>query len=224
MAFCPKCGKNLAPGVRFCAGCGSPLNVQQGTAPAPPRPPVQQMGYQNPMPPAGYQNPAPTGYVPPMQTGGGGALPLRFFAKILVLIALICFFFPFMTVSCSGVEEELTGLEMVIGSDDAAEAMEYQGEEGSRTDTINIFVIGAAVFGLFALLAKAKGGAALSALSAILLLVFRFTATSTYQIADVPLKDYIDEGVMEVTFGVGLYVAIALFFVASVVFGKDDSP
>lgn len=39
--FCKKCGKELLEGARFCAGCGSPTNIEQ-SAPAPrPAQPIQ---------------------------------------------------------------------------------------------------------------------------------------------------------------------------------------
>ena len=45
---CTSCGKSLAPGTRFCPGCGAPVAVDTGSAAGPPPPPP----YTAPAPPA----------------------------------------------------------------------------------------------------------------------------------------------------------------------------
>lgn len=208
--FCPNCGKQLDPDEKFCAGCGASVTAEtnhiQGTAA-----PAQN---------AGYSQPA----VPTIQRSTGSALSMSLIAKILVLIAMVCFFFPFMSVSCSGVTTtELSGFEMVIGSSEAQKDLEDYGEESSRGDTLNIFVIGAAVFGVIALIArKKKITMPCSALSAAALVVFRITATSYYKIGDMTLKEYIKQDMITVNFGFALYLAIILFILAAVVFSRDD--
>ena len=53
MAFCNKCGAQVADGIKFCTGCGSPM--EDAALPLSPPPPVA--------PPA--SNPPPPAYAPP---------------------------------------------------------------------------------------------------------------------------------------------------------------
>ncbi len=101
--FCTNCGKNIPDGSVFCPECGKPTSAQAAQ---------QQMYGQQPI----YGQPA---VVAPI-SGGAAAItqkvervPTRLIAKIAFLAALVCFLFPFMSVSC-----------------DASTAASMAGEEG----------------------------------------------------------------------------------------------
>ena len=70
MALCPKCGSQVADGVKFCAACGSSVGIE-GSAPATPPPP---------------SSPGPT--------GSPGGIPANIAAMLtyipLCLIGLVC--------------------------------------------------------------------------------------------------------------------------------------
>lgn len=100
MAFCTKCGTNVADGVKFCTSCGTPMTApatQQPPQPqAPPQP--QQPVYQQPPvhPQPHYQQPQPQ-YAPqpevykeePISTGGFIGIYLLMLIPIVNLILLI---------------------------------------------------------------------------------------------------------------------------------------
>lgn len=88
--FCSNCGKNIPDGLVFCPECGRPTSTQAAQ---------QQMYGQQPI----YGQPVPASPV----SGGvaaitqkAGSIPTRLIAKIAFLAALVCFLFPFMSVSC----------------------------------------------------------------------------------------------------------------------------
>ena len=76
MAYCTKCGTQVAEGVKFCTSCGAPIGVAQ--QPQPQQPPQQQT-YQQPQqqsygqpyqqPPYGQPYPQPAYTEEPISTG-----------------------------------------------------------------------------------------------------------------------------------------------------------
>lgn len=113
---------------------------------------------------------------------------MRFLPKILVLIGLICFFFPFMSVSCAGQKRDITGTDMIFGDKDTSEDVKEIAEDDDEDGSIfNIFVLIAGVCGVVAL-AKTKIGA----VSAVSLVIFRFSAKSYFRIGGEKLKDFED--------------------------------
>ncbi len=199
---CNYCGNQIQDNQQICPNCGANLGIT---------PPQNQPSYGNVQP-----NYAPS------STG----ISTSIIAKIVVVIALICFFFTFMSVSCTVVDDssvEITGIDMIIGNTETAdEVNSASDDEASGIDVINIFVIGSAVLAILAIVMKnPKDSAALTVGSAALLIIFRFTATSYYKIEDVKLKEMIDEDLLAVEFGLALYAAIILFIVATILFSSD---
>ncbi|MCR4760248.1 MAG: hypothetical protein K5705_08290 [Oscillospiraceae bacterium] len=91
---------------------------------------------------AGMQQPAAAGAttfseadfagLPPAKTGFLAGVPMRMVGKIAIAIALVCFFLPFVTVSCStgtyGTEQVLgtfTGMQLIAGN------LEYDNPNGT---------------------------------------------------------------------------------------------
>ncbi len=189
--FCPNCGNEIKDGSPFCGECGAKLNSVT----------KEKVTVSSP------------NAVPVSTAGGKGKTSTAFLAKIFVLVALICFFMPFMTISCAdkSVSKEkikVTGTDMIIGDKDISEQKEDEGGSGS---IFNIFVCVAGVAGVVALL-PIKKTALFSGISAISLIVFRATATSYYKIGESTLKEASDY--ITVKFGPALYIAIILLVLA----------
>ncbi|MCD7891746.1 MAG: hypothetical protein LUG26_08430 [Ruminococcus sp.] len=144
---------------------------------------------------------------------------------------MICFFFPFMTVSC-GVEEvgssatviELTGKDMIFGnsetSEDVADYYEENYDEDVDASTFNIFVYLAAIFAVLSLFVgkKHKSWGALTSCSVLSLIIFRLSAKSYYKIGDESLKELVKSGMFDVSFGAAFYIALILLIVATCLF------
>ena len=125
-------------------------------------------------------------------------------------IGLICFFFPFMSVSCAGQKRDITGTDMIFGDKDTSEDVKEIAEDDDEDGSIfNIFVLIAGVCGVVAL-AKTKIGA----VSAVSLVIFRFSAKSYFRIGGEKLKDF--EDYLNVEFGIALWIAIIVFIGAVV--------
>lgn len=198
---CPKCGGKLGAGAKFCPDCGEKI---EQVSPLPETSDV----------------PNPAAAVDSKKAGKGAHLIM----KVLIVLALICFFMPFVTVSCGDVKVEETGFDLMIGRS------EYSGSYGSYLNEysdeddgikINPCVLISGICGVVALFVGMKISGVLSVVSSILLIIFRFTAISFYEIE----TEYID-----VKFNVGLYFTI-LFFAASFAFwlywlnkNKSSSP
>ncbi|MCD7812270.1 MAG: zinc ribbon domain-containing protein [Ruminococcus sp.] len=231
--FCKNCGKPLKEGAQFCNECGA--KVTQTTQTAPPAQTDSGAALQP------VQAAAP-------QTDSGAApkkekkeYPI-WVPKLVVVIALICFFFPFMTVSC-GVEEvgssatviELTGKDMIFGnsetSEDVADYYDENYDEDVDASTFNIFVCLAAILAVVSLFISKKyrsWGSSATIWSAIFLVIFRLSAKSYYKIGDESLKELVKSGMFDVSFGVAFYIALILLIVATFIFTPmselDDPP
>lgn len=226
--FCKNCGKPLKEGAQFCNECGAKVTQTTQTAP-----PAQTNSGAASQP---VQAAAP-------QTDSGAApkkekkeYPI-WVPKLVVVIALICFFFPFMTVSC-GVEEvgssatviELTGKDMIFGnsetSEDVADYYDENYDEDVGASTFNFFVCLAAIFAVISLLfgKKHKLWGSFTGLSVIFLVIFRLSAKSYYKIGDESLKELVKSGMFDVSFGAAFYIALILLIVATCLFPDVEDP
>ena len=108
---------------------------------------------------AGMQQPAAAGAttfseadfagLPPAKTGFLAGVPMRLVGKIAIAIALVCFFLPFVTVSCStgtyGTEQVLgtfTGMQLIAGNleyDNPNGTTAADEEEGGSTGNDSVF-------------------------------------------------------------------------------------
>ena len=136
--------------------------------------------------------------------------------KLCILLALIAFVFPFVTVSCQN-EEIATykGVEMMTG-------IVFSSEEGSTgeapdSEAVNPFLIAAAVGGLIALILSFKDyekvqpvvGAVFALIGAAMLILFRTT------FADVYLGEYQDYP-LTITFRYGWMISLTALLIAAV--------
>ena len=105
--FCPNCGNNIPDGSVFCPECGKPTSAQTSQQPMYAQPPI----------------------VAPVMGGVGAVsnklvnIPTRLIAKIAFLAALVCFLFPFMSVSC----DASTAASLAGESGDYSFEIEYKG-------------------------------------------------------------------------------------------------
>ena len=182
--FCMQCGKPIPDESTVCPECGA----QQAAAPTPPSNAASTVSSA-----AQTATAAASGAVSKFM-----ALPKRTIAKIAILLAMISFFFPFVTVSCSGggknLEETYSGFELITtaGSDDD-ELLDESGDDGKT----NIWLIGgfvAAAAGLVVLCLKKKPsiGAACSAVGIACLWLFNLTFKSYYDIKGTEFEQYIN--------------------------------
>ncbi len=195
---CKSCGSELKENSKFCTNCGA---ATEDTA--------SETVIDN--------APAQVSEENKNLTGKEAALGrfLVFLPRILVIIGIICFFFPFMTVSCADNEVSVSGTDMIFGDDDVSVQVSSHTDDDSL---FNWFILLAGLCAIGGLIhPKDAGGAS------IFLLIFRFTAKWYYDL------DEIEEqfgSVLEVDFGFALWLAIIVFLLASGVSrlldGKND--
>jgi len=113
--FCKSCGSMVPDGTAVCPTCSAPITPSQPAAPA----------FQQPAPaPAFGQAPAPA-----LSSGSNAiaektkGLPVRLIAKISMILALVAFFLPFVSVSCNMDEmgsysSEFENVSEELGTDD----------------------------------------------------------------------------------------------------------
>lgn len=124
---------------------------------------------------------------------------IRLAVKVLFIVGLVCFVFPYILVSCSGEEIEFSGMELMT-------KITFNEElEVEDDDPYNYYLIGAFVLGVIGLICAAKAemwdkkmvGAAVCGLcGVILLIIFRVTFLEFYE-----LDGYGDRIELEVRWG-----------------------
>lgn len=82
MAYCTKCGTQVAEGVKFCTSCGTPMGVAQQPQPQPQQyqQPYQQPPYGQPYPQQAYTE-------EPISTG---SYMLMFLLLMIPIVNLLC--------------------------------------------------------------------------------------------------------------------------------------
>ena len=126
--FCAFCGAKNSDDAKFCGTCGKPLNV---AAPAPTPTPQPPAGYQVHQTPPQYGQPVQPHYQQPYAPQPGYPVysqPVHpavrkspeqhaRWASIGAAIVIICFFLPWVSVSCSGTEiAQVSGWGLATGS------------------------------------------------------------------------------------------------------------
>lgn len=130
--YCSKCGKEIKEGAKFCGACGT---EQPNVGASAQKPPLLQTPNTN----------TPNSSAPSAARGSGKIDTTLI--KVLLLAGMLCFFLPFVMVSCSGEQAECSGFEMMIGGS-TQESSEYYDADFAP----NIFLIGALVLGVIALI------------------------------------------------------------------------
>lgn len=140
--FCPKCGKEISDDSRFCEGCGTPI---QQAAPAPQ--PTAPQPAAVPVPAAA---PASGGILAHIKTIGISA-------KVAVILALVAFFMPFVTISCNYNDKEedivtYSAMDMITmdsyDASDAESAYSSAQEDEEFGGKFNLWITGAFAAGV----------------------------------------------------------------------------
>jgi len=99
--YCTYCGAQNSEGTKFCGNCGKPLV------------PVESQKAVNPNPPV-----PPQSFVLPrtIQTTGSQTKVGPKWASIGATLAVLCFFLPWVMVSCSGMAVQASGWQMSTGN------------------------------------------------------------------------------------------------------------
>ena len=197
--YCKHCGAQIPDGSTFCSACGGQLDSVQ------------------------------TEKAVPAQTGTAAANPAAALStvsitKLALILALLAFFLPFVTVSCSSSEslsESYSGVEMITTLGSKNDQLLSQSGKDAKS---NLFVtasfacgVAAAVF-LFWKDDKKKT-AILSAAAAAFLVVFRLTFRIYYGLNVKEYKDYI-----KVKTKFGLLFCIVMFAVVAGMHLKEILP
>ena len=195
--YCKHCGAQLPDGSAFCSACGGQLDAVQ---------PEKAV-------------PAPVGSVKP-----AAALSAVSITKLALILALLAFFLPFVTVSCSSSEslsESYSGMEMITTLGSGNDELIAKSGKNAKS---NIFVI--ASFGCGAAAAvflfrkdDRKKTAILSAAAAGFLVIFRITFRMYYGLIIKDYKDYI-----KVKTKFGLLFCILMFAVVVCINWKEIMP
>ena len=134
--------------------------------------------------------------------------------KISLILALICFLFPFVTVSCEGESKSYKGIEFMTGIEMGID--EDEGPYMNKSDNpVNYWLIGAFVLGFVGMILgftddngdKMIPIAILSALGLAALTAFRMTFVGFYELED--YADYID-----IDYKIGWIGAVVMFVIA----------
>ncbi len=192
--FCKQCGKELPDGSVFCPDCGA-----QQTADA----------------------------APAAAAAGGGAakaiagLSKRSWAKLGLVLTLLCFFLPFVTVSCTGSGKQLSetynGFELMTTIGSGNDELLQQRTDSDSSAKPNIFALGAFGCAVGALVVlyrgkKSKTAGIVSACGAGCLFLLSATFRPYYGLNDKDIKSYIT-----VSSRFGLVFAMLLFLTVMVI-------
>lgn len=201
---CNKCGAFVPDNNKFCLECGAPQNIDENAAMNPPNPSNAPV------------NPDYGTSSSPTITIGSKKISVKLIGKLAVLLALICFFLPFMSISCAGTKTNISGTDMIFGDSDVT--AEADSRSSDHSHLFNLFVCLSAVAGIAAIVVpKAKMSSALSAGAGGLLILFRMTAKIYYKIDKASLRELEKTySSFEVSFSFWLYLAIILFLAAAV--------
>ncbi len=188
--FCPECGKTVEDDVIFCSNCGVKVDENlQAVTPA-----IQSL--KKPM------------VIMFMENG------TKKFSLAIFGIVLVCFFLPFITVSCQGQKiTTLTGIQLVTGTTIEQPSMfgKKQVQKVSG-EPLAALVFLCAAFGLGSSFIKGKKSAiapaAAGGIGLISLLMLKLKLDNEI------LRE--GKGMLELEYGVGFWVVLILFLIAIV--------
>lgn len=152
------------------------------------------------------------------------SVPFRLIARITAVLAIICFLFPFVLVSCDGsetVSESYSGVKLMtsIKSDDS-EMVEESGEN-KKPNVFVILAFGCGIASAVLLFIKAKKDnrtivSGLSGVSALMLVIFRATFRSYYGLNDMQSNGMDISKYIKVHTKFGLVFCILMFLITAV--------
>ena len=180
--YCIHCGQELPKSAKFCPKCG----VKKGTGAAS----VSSPSGHDETYTSSQSPPVPhTESTPPVNTQGRGLV------KLLLIISLACFIFPFATVSCGDVSASVSGFEAMTSLTMQDNLDVYVSDRAPNLFLIITFICG--VIAVYKVRAKPiKGTAVTVTVGAVCLLLFRISFVSYYD-----LEDYIDFVTLEFRWG-----------------------
>ena len=209
--FCKFCGKQLPDGSEFCSACGKNQKDQVASATMPSSV-------------SGSSVKEITNNFTDIALEKTAGLPRVLIAKVCVLIALIAFFLPFISISCSyqgeKVEESYSGFRIMLSAEKDDDEVAERADSDPKP---NIFLIAAFAGGIATAVfifykKKYKLAAIISGVSALVLILFRMTFNSYYDFPD-EFVDYID---VDSKFGLILCI-LAMLATAAACFLEDKS-
>lgn len=174
--FCKHCGTQIPDGSETCPSCGGALTNSAAPAGA-------SQAANNANAGAAVKELADTFTgIAAEKTAG---LPLALIAKVCVLIALVAFFLPFISVSCTqdkSVKESYSGFRLMLSIEKKDDSVASNSESDPKP---NVFLIAAFAGGAAAAVIifrkkNIKLAAIISGISALVLILFRMTFRSYY--------------------------------------------
>lgn len=202
--FCKHCGAQIPDGSETCPSCGGSLKA---AAPAP----------------TASSQPAFNASSVKDMAGGladtalekTAGLPRALIAKVCVLIALVAFFLPFISVSCSyqgeKVEESYSGFRLMFSIDKDDDEVAENAESDPKPNVfLMIAFAGGIATAVFLFVKKNnKLAAIISCVSVVALLIFRMSFTGYYDIPDEMAKH------VDIDAKFGLILSILMFIVTA---------
>ena len=174
--FCKHCGTQIPDGSETCPSCGGALTNSAAPAGAPQAANTANAG-------AAVKELADTFTgIAAEKTAG---LPLALIAKVCVLVALLAFFLPFVSVSCTqdkSVKESYSGFRLMLSLEKKDDSVASNSESDPK---MNVFLIAAFAGGVASAVIifrkkNLKLAAIISGISALVLILFRMSFRSYY--------------------------------------------
>ena len=178
--YCIRCGQELPESAKFCPKCGAPKVEKK--AEASPSSGISGTYSSNQTQSISYSASKPNGHN-------------RGLIKLLLVIGMVCFIFPFATVSCGDVSASVSGFEAMTSLTMQDHLDVYVSDRAPNLFLIITFICG--VIAVYKVRAKPiKGTAVTVTVGAVCLLLFRISFVSYYD-----LEDYIDFVTLEFRWG-----------------------
>lgn len=184
--FCKHCGTQIPDGSETCPSCGGALTknaAPKAEATAQAASPQQTANAAN----AGASVKELADSVTDLAAQKTAGLPLALIAKVCVLVALLAFFLPFVSVSCTqdkSIKENYSGVRLMFSIEKKDDSVMSNSESKSDPKP-NIFLIAAFGGGIAAAVMiftkkNLKLASIVSGISALVLLLFRVSFRSYY--------------------------------------------
>lgn len=196
--FCKHCGTQIPDGSEKCPSCGGDLTNKAASQTALNGSSVKEIADS----------------VTSIAAEKTAGLPLTLIAKVCILVALVAFFLPFVSVSCTqekSMTESYSGFRLMLNIDKDDDKLTEQSDKDQKA---NIFLLlafaGGVATAVFLFYKKnLKLASMISGASALLLLLFRITFRSYYGFSDIPdnYAKYLD---VDTKFGLVLCILMML--------------